>query len=751
MNGMNGMQPSAKSELFMQWGYAMYRYRKRVLAVWIVLFAGAAILAGQVPALLKDDGFTPKGSESDKGFHLLQEKLGVPPSSLQLVYDGDGKDLTTEKVKASIAKSLEPLKSLPYVDTWAFVESPRKESARAAEIQAVNVALKLEVEKVLEKYGEIQARLTPPPGMNVYMGGAPALLADMQKASKNDIAKAEMIGLPIALIVLLIIFGTLTAALLPLIVGVASLTATLGITYFIARQVALSNFLPNMVTMLGLAVGIDYALFMVSRFREELRAGREIPDAVAVTCRMAGRSIFFSGIAVLIGLCGMLFVDLSFFRSLCLGGILVVTISVLAANTLLPALLGMLGRHVNSLRVLPKAWSERGTTRRFWERTAYFVMRHPVVLALVLTAALTAMMLPIRGMQLSTPSGDVLPPQYGARQAGDLAGEAFDERELNPLQVLATAPEGTWGAASVGRLRAYIASVKATGGVKGVRSVLDGFPGLSDEQAASVLSEPSLSSPGAGKTGKAQDSVLIRVVPESDPDDRATDALVRSLRGLDRQGLDVHMTGGPAYRLDMLDRIQDKLPVVIMFVLGVTFIVLLLAFRSLLLPLKAVLMNVLSLGASIGAVVLVFQHGFLAELMRVTSTGYVSATVPIVIFCVVFGISMDYEVFLISRIAEEYDRTGDNERSTAEGMMKTGSLITSAAFILIVVVGTFIFTDIEIMKALGLGLALAVLIDATVVRLLLVPALMKLLGRLNWWAPGWLRPHGPREGSDPLL
>ncbi|MFS0837306.1 MMPL family transporter [Paenibacillus sp. 1P03SA] len=756
MSGMNdrnenGLKPGEKTGFFIKWGCAMYRYRKRVLTIWVVLFAGAAILAGQVPALLKDDGFTPKGSESDTGFHLMREKLGVPPSSLQLVYDGDGKDLTTDKAKASIAESLEPLKSLPYVDSWAFVESPRKESARSAEIQAVNVALKLEVEKVLEKYGEIQARLIPPAGTKVYMGGAPALLADMQKASKNDIAKAEMIGLPIALIVLLIIFGTLPAALLPLIVGLASLTATLGITYFIARHAALSNFLPNMVTMLGLAVGIDYALFMVSRFREELKAGREVPDAVAVTCGMAGRSIFFSGIAVLIGLCGMLFVDLSFFRSLCLGGMLVVTISVLAANTLLPALLGMLGGHVNSLRVLPKAWPERGTTRRFWERTAYFVMRHPVVLALVLTGALAAMMLPIRGIQLSTPSGDVLPPQYGARQAGDLAALAFDPRELSPLQVLVTAPGGKWDAAAACRLREYTASLKAAPGVRAVRSVLDGFPGLSDGQAAALLSEPSLSSPGTGKKGDARDSTLIRVVPESDPDDRATDALVRSLRGLDRRQLDVHMTGGPAYRLDMLDRIQDKLPVVIMFVLGVTFIVLLLAFRSLLLPLKAVLMNVLSLGASIGAVVLVFQHGFLADLMRVTSTGYVSATVPIVIFCVVFGISMDYEVFLISRIAEEYDRTGDNERSTAEGLMKTGSLITSAAFILIVVVGTFIFTDIEIMKALGLGLALAVLIDATVVRVLLVPALMKLFGRLNWWAPDWLRPHGPRKEDGPVL
>lgn len=214
---------------------------------------------------------------------------------------------------------------------------------------------------------------------------------------------------------------------------------------------------------------------------------------------------------------------------------------------------------------------------------------------------------------------------------------------------------------------------------------------------------------------------------------------MKQIRELDAGGLEVKVTGGPAYRLDMLDRINERIPVVVGFVMVVTYFVLLAAFRSVLLPLKAVLMNVLSLGASIGIVVAVFQNGFMAELLHITSTGYVDATLPIIIFCVVFGISMDYEVFLISRIVEEYEKTGDNEASTAEGLRRTGSLITSAAFILIVVVGSFIYTDIQIIKALGLGLSLAVLIDATLIRIIVVPALMKLLGRANWWAPRWIR------------
>ena len=230
-------------------------------------------------------------------------------------------------------------------------------------------------------------------------------------------------------------------------------------------------------------------------------------------------------------------------------------------------------------------------------------------------------------------------------------------------------------------------------------------------------------------------TALMVVVPEKDTDDPATDGLVRELRSLSKDGLDIAVTGGPAYRLDIIDRIQNEIPEVLTFVMGITYIVLLLAFRSVLLPLKAVLMNMLSLGASLGVVVLVFQHGYMADLLHITSIGYVSATLPVIIFCVVFGISMDYEVFLISRIMEEYEASGDNDKSTAEGLKKTGSLITSAAFILVVVVGSFIFTDIEIMKALGLGLGLAVLIDATIVRVMLVPALMKLLGDANWWAP----------------
>ncbi len=296
-----------------------------------------------------------------------------------------------------------------------------------------------------------------------------------------------------------------------------------------------------------------------------------------------------------------------------------------------------------------------------------------------------------------------------------------------------------WEEASIRQIRAYSEQVKGVSGVKEVQSFISSLGQHSDAELAAMLKDSDVKAQIEGNKFAKGHTALMVVVPEKDTDDPATDGLVRELRSLSKDGLDIAVTGGPAYRLDIIDRIQNEIPEVLTFVMGITYIVLLLAFRSVLLPLKAVLMNMLSLGASLGVVVLVFQHGYMADLLHITSIGYVSATLPVIIFCVVFGISMDYEVFLISRIMEEYEASGDNDKSTAEGLKKTGSLITSAAFILVVVVGSFIFTDIEIMKALGLGLGLAVLIDATIVRVMLVPALMKLLGDANWWAPKWLR------------
>jgi RND superfamily putative drug exporter len=711
-------------------GRRMYARRRIVLLVWAVLFAGFGLLAQRTPELLKDNGFTPKGSDSDSGLVRLQMDLGFPPSTLQLAYTGRSVDVTQESAKSDILNSLRPLRGLPYVQEPSFVSAP---AAIGQKVLTENVPLTLRTDEALQQFPRMKELIRAPAGMSVYVTGGTAVMYDMQEASKKDIVKAEAIGLPIALLVLLLVFGTLVGAVLPLIVGLMSVTLTLGIVYFIAQQVSLSNFLPNMVSMLGLAVGTDYALFMVSRFREELGRRRSVEDAVAWTVQTAGLSIFFSGIAVLIGLLGMLFIPLTFFRSLCLGGALVVSFAILAANTLLPALLGLLGERVNSLRVLPRGKRGDNGGSRFWEKLSYAVMRRPVLLTLAIAGTLVAAMLPIGHMKLGIPGADVLPPSYESRYGSDLLKQAYDPRELNPIQIVVRTEQPVWEEPSQQQVRDYAAKLKWVAGVRRVDNALDTLETAPDAARQAVRARLERQ-----KLAKDRTAVLF-VVPETEPDEPETDALVRALRNVDTGGLDALVTGGPAYRLDVLDRIQSNTGYVLAFVMLVTYAVLLAAFRSVLLPLKAVIMNALSLGASMGIVVRIFQYGDTAGPLGITSTGYVSATLPVIIFCVVFGISMDYEVFLISRISEEYAATGDNERSTALGLQKTGSLITSAASILIVVVGSFLFTDIELMKALGLGLGLAVLIDATIVRVALVPALMKLLGRANWWAPRWLR------------
>jgi RND superfamily putative drug exporter len=490
--------------------------------------------------------------------------------------------------------------------------------------------------------------------------------------------------------------------------------------------------------MLGLAVGIDYALLMVSRFREELKRQDTVQDAVAMTCQTAGKSIFYSGIAVVIGLLGMFFINLKFFHSLCIGGVLVVSVSVMVANTLLLALLGLLGSRINSLRVIPKLFRAKGPSK-FWDKIAYGVMKRSLVLILVIGSGLVVMMTPITQMKLGVPNAEVLPPSYESRFGSDIIKKTYDTREMNPIQIIVQTEGEVWKKDSIHKVRLLVDKVQQTAGVKSVKSYVNGLGSYSDSGLAALFHEGQMMRKiEQQKLAKGHIALLV-VVPETDSEDQVTDLLVRRLRRMDWAGLQANVTGEPAHRVDIIDRIQNQLVKVFMFIMGITYVVLLFAFRSVLLPLKAVLMNVLSLGASLGVVVLVFQDGYLANVFHITSIGYVNATLPVSIFCIVFGISMDYEVFLISRIMEEYRSSGDNKGSTALGLTKTGGLITSAAFILVVVVGSFIFTDIEIMKGIGLGLALAVLIDATIIRIIIVPALMKLFGKANWWAPKWLR------------
>nr|WP_246246178.1 MMPL family transporter [Paenibacillus lemnae] len=694
-------------------------------------------LALQLPSLLQQNGFTPEHSDALEGARVLEEKLGISSTMIDLVIvSRTGENLTTGAAQKRILEELRPLQDQPYVQDLFMQIASRKQGQD--HIQAVTVQLNEDTADVLREFDVIRKDIPEISGADTYLAGNTAVFADMNQAVKKDIVRAEMIGIPLALIILLFVFGTWTAAILPIIGGLISVTVTMGLLYFAALwNGSISNFLPNVVTMLGLAVGIDYALFVVSRFREELQEN-DPEQAVARSCASAGKAVIFSGAAVWIGFLAMAFIDLPIFTSFSIGGIAVVLVSVLAANTLLPALLGMMGHRIHALPVFSQL-RLRKRSSRMWRRISTFVMARPAVIAVIVIALLLVAMAPVTRMKVGIPAAEVLPPSYESRYGYDLMKQAYDERELNPIVIAAELPGRYDTPESIQAVKHYMDEVRKLPEVRRVESYLSVLPRGTPEQIADELRLSGRADIFQRYHIVSDKLAAVAVVSQYGDSHELTQKLVSSLRSMEAPGLTIHVTGNPPYKLDIIEEIERGIPLVLMFVFITTYIVLFAAFRSVILPLKAVLMNVLSLGAALGLVVWVFQEGAGAQWLGVSSTGTVFALLPVLIFCVVFGISMDYEVILLSRIQERYEITGDNEVSTMEGLEYTGGMITSAALILAAVVGAFIFTDNEVMKAMGLGLTAAVLLDASVVRILLVPAFMKLLGRANWWAPKWIR------------
>lgn len=732
------MKQHGEETLLYRWGRIVYRFRRAIVAAWFVLFCCMLPLALLLPSQLHQNGFTPDESPYLKGIEKLENGLGLSTTSLDIVIvSRTGENLTTGKQQKRILEELAPFQDKPYVSDMYINIASRQPGQD--HILSVSVLLKEEDAEALKQYKVIRNDIPPIRGADTYVTGNTAIFADMNAAVKNDIFQAEIIGLPLALMILLLVFGTFTAALLPLIGGLVSVIVTMGVLYFVAvLDGSISNFLPNVVTMLGLAVGIDYALFVVSRFREEMAKGN-IEQAVAVSCASAGKAVIFSGAAVWIGFLAMAFIDLPIFRSFSIGGITVVFISVLAANTLLPALLAMLGPRINSLPIFGSRIRQalHHHSPRVWRKISSFVMARPIIISISVIILLLIAMSPVRTMKVEIPAAEVLPPSYESREGYDLLKQAYDLRELNAILVAVDLPASYESVQSIGAIKSYMDQVRLLPGVQRVESYTSVSRG-SVSEVADYLSKPEIREQLEEYHVVRDNMAVIAIVPKYGDSHKLTEDLINYLRSMDTEGIQTYITGTPAYKMDIIQEIQGAVPYVLLFVFVTTYIVLLFAFRSVVLPLKAGIMNVLSLGGGLGIVVWVFQEGVGANWLGVTNTGSVFALLPILIFCVVFGISMDYEVILLSRIMESYESTGDNERSTAEGLENTGGLISSAALILAVVVGAFIFTDNEVMKAIGLGLTAAVLLDATIIRILLVPAFMKLLGNVNWWSPKWM-------------
>ncbi|HAL48669.1 MAG TPA: MMPL family transporter [Dehalococcoidia bacterium] len=723
-------------------GAWVVRARWWVIAFWVAVLLASLPFAPRATSALRS-GFGDSDTESRQALRLMAERLDIPETSVTLVFSSDDLTVADARYARAVERATAPLTQIPAVERIVTYHNTLDENMVSPDGRTTYafVSLDINIDSAVELVSEIRSGLQQSE-LDVWVTGGIAIFADLNEASEHDLRRAEIITLPVLLIALLIVFKGVFAAGLPLAMGGLSIVVTLALVYALAQFTDMSIFVLNIASFLGLGMAVDYSLLMVSRYREELER-REVADAVRVTMATAGKAIVFSAGTSMIGLSGLLLFKFMMLRSLGVGGITVIFFSLLIALTLIPALLAVLGGNINALSIVPHG-VESG---RFWRRLSRWVMRHPVAVAVPVTVGLLLLGAPFLNVRLGSPWASILPEESEARVGWDLVAEEFGAGELAQVIAVTTSPTSALSPENVGAAYDFVERVKADPRVARVDSIVSPEMNVDREQLQFLYASPSPETLGGPLIARALDELvsddrtanLIRIVPRGAPVSDDARALVEDIRASPPGGdLTTYLTGATPDLQDTVDRMYSDFPKIVVYVAVVTYVALFLLFRSVLLPLKAVVLNVMSILASFGALVFVFQQGHFQSILGFTSEGFIEASVPILLFSIVFGLSMDYEVFLLSRVKEEYEANGDNADAVAIGMERSGRIITSAALVLILVSAGFASGDILIVKALGFGTALAIFIDSTIVRALLVPALMRLFSAANWWAPAFL-------------
>jgi len=725
-----------------------YRARWWVIAAWLLVVAAVVPLLPHIEEPLKVGGFSSPATEASQTRSVLQEELGFAPSSMIVLYQSSTLTADDPAFFSQIARSLAPVSAVPHVIDVVLPDAGSPLVSADGTTAYAMIGLDLPPEEAQRFASQVEKAIVVPPDLTMMVAGAPSFYRDIEEVSQRDLRRAELIAFPFALIVLLLVFRSVVAATMPLLVGGASVAAVLLSLYLIASRADISIFALNIATMLGLGLAVDYSLFLTSRFREERARGiDDIGEAVVRTVAMAGRAVFFSGLTVLIGLSGLMLFDFMFLRSVGVAGAIVVFWATLASLTLLPAVLGVVGGSIDRWSIRRGPSPEKQDTG-FWAGLSTWVMAHPWRVLVPTLAFLLLLGYPFLHANISSPDATILPRSLPSRQAFDTLVESYGAGEISPFFVLVQHPDGF---ESPEGLRALYGVTELLAADPRVARVMSATPAELPEDQAITAARLQLGLQGAG-VGSGSGALISDnaavVIAYSGflPNDQRNKDLLQDLRSLsDPNGATITVDGGTAEIVDVVHAMYRQFPLVALYVVTATFLVLLVLFRSLLLPVKAIIMNSLSILASYGALVWVFQDGHLSSLLRFDPQGYVESSLPVIMFCVLFGVSMDYEVFLLSRIREEWDRSHDNTRAVATGMQRSGRIITSAALLVVVVTGSFVSAEVVLIKALGFGIALAVLLDATVIRALLVPATMRLFGDANWWLPAWLERLLPKQ------
>lgn len=749
--------------MFDSLGRALVRWRWAVIACWAVIGVLAAVRAGDTVGMLELRGGASAPTEARTADSLLSARFARPISEFFAVTVQGPARMTTGMPGQLLDSLIAAAHAQPWVSGVVSVRSTKDSTfvARDGRTTFFLVALKARrgdsvaaaVAPIRQAFDSVLRRFPDRDAYSVLVTGRAPLDLDIRAVSAEDASRNEKKLVPITLAILVLAFGALVAAFLPIVVGVMAIAITLTIVGLIATVIPMSVFVLNMISMIGLGVGIDYSLLVITRFREELNAGMRPGEAAAHTFKTAGHAVIVSGMTVVVGFGALLLTPLTETRSVGIAGLVVVAVAVLLATTLLPALLSLLGRNIDRPRWLARrlAWYHRP---QIWERWARSLSRHPYRALVLGGTAIALLTLPVLKLRIGLPSRHWWPEQT---EAG--AGVATLERMgmsgyIQPVRVVVEFPEGTdaTSATALRGLRRLSDTLRNDPRIRDVKSLVDLAPGTGILEYSLLYSEPDTVRaryPDFLDAYLARDgrTTLLDVILSDTTTLTTAMDVVEEIRGIvaggsikQMKGTTVQVGGYVAGALDFQTLLLARFPLIVALILGVTALMLAIVFKSVLVPIKAVIMNSLSVAATFGLIVLVFQEGIGGSLFGIDGpTSAIYVLVPVIVFAVVFGLSMDYEVFLLARIKEAFDRTGQNTLATREGLSATASVITSAALIMIAVFGAFAFARILLMQFVGFGLAVAVLLDATIIRMVLVPSLMQIAGAWNWW-PGYKPP-----------
>ncbi|MEU7937329.1 MMPL family transporter [Microbispora bryophytorum] len=714
--------------MFERWGRTVYRRRRLVLVLSAIVVVAAAVWGLGVFGTLTSSGeFDVAGSESQRAAQLETAALGRDEADVVVLYRSRTSTVDDPAYGADVTRALQALPA-GHVDSFATYWSTKSPQFVSADRKSTFAVLRLRGEDEHARRDHLAAIRTAVavPGLESLVGGSTATQKMISDGVKKDIVLAEGIATPLLLLLMIFIFGSVVAAGLPLLIGVVAVFGSFSALHLFGLFTNVSTYAVNITTLLGVGLAIDYGLFMVVRFREELNRGRTGEEAVVRTMATAGRTVAVSGVTVAASLASLLIFPQSFLRSMGMGGLATVLVDMVAALTIMPALLAVLGPRVNALA--PRWLARRqGRQSLFWARLGRGVMRRPVVVLVGTLAILVTLGLPFLRVSWGGIDARALPAGTETRVVSETMTDEFPANFTNPLRAIVTLSDPVSSPAARAALSAYTGRVEAV-------------PGIT----------------GAQLTGEAGRTARIELTYSANRMSAEARDVVRKVRAVPPPaGASVLVGGATAALVDQLANLGDLLPWMALLVGVTTFLLLFMAFGSILLPIKAVIMNIFSLSATFGALVWIFQDGHLSGLLGFTPTGFLEPSMPILVLAIVFGLSMDYEVFLLSRMREHYDAHGDNTAAVAAGLQRTGGLITSAALLFIIVVAAFSTSGITFIKLTGIGMLIAVLVDSTIVRALVVPATMKLTGRANWWAPGPLRRlygrYGIRESDEAVV